>query len=102
MSNSKQVEWSDKMKKFFMNLGGSQPEPEQKQEKTSKIAEWAKDEIKDELKDEALEAFFENVKLLDVSGGVATIAIPLTALQLITTMFQSITKQLENEQEIER
>gem|GEM_PF-2802839 len=90
------------MKKFFMNLGGSQPEPQPQQEKTSKVAEWAKDEIKDEIKDEALESLFENVKLLDVSGGVATIAIPITALQLIATMFQSITAQIENQEEIER
>ncbi len=89
-----------------MNLGGSQPEPQPQQEKTSKVAEFVKDEIKDEikdeLKDEALESLFENVKLLDVSGGVATIAIPITALQLITTMFQSITAQIENQEEIER
>ena len=90
------------MKKFFMSLNGSQPESEQKQEKTSKVAEFVKDEIKDELKDEALESLFENVKLLDVSGGVATIAIPLTALQLITTMFQSLTAQIDNQEEIER
>lgn len=90
------------MKKFFMSLNGSQPEPEQKQEKTSKVAEFVKDEIKDELKDEALESLFENVKLLDVSGGVATIAIPITILQLKTTMFQSLSNQIENEQEIER
>jgi len=80
-----------------MSLNGSQPEQEK-----SKIAEWAKDEIKDEIKDEALESLFENVKLLDVSGGVATIAIPITALQLITTMFQSITAQIDNQEEIER
>ncbi len=89
-----------------MNLGGSQPEPQPQQEKTSKVAEFVKDEIKDEikdeLKDEALESLFENVKLLDVSGGVATIAIPITALQLITTIFQSITAQIENQEEIER
>lgn len=85
-----------------MSLNGSQPEPEQKQEKTSKVAEFVKDEIKDELKDEALESLFENVKLLDVSGGVATIAIPITALQLITTMFHSITAQIDNQEEIER
>lgn len=89
-----------------MNLGGSQPEPQPQQEKTSKVAEYLKDEIKDEikdeLKDEALESLFENVKLLDVSGGVATIAIPITALQLITTIFQSITAQIENQEEIER
>ena len=90
------------MKKFFMNLGGSQPEPQPQQEKTSKVAEFVKDEIKDELKVEALESLFENVKLLDVSGGVATIAIPLTALQLITTMFQSLTAQIDNQEEIER
>lgn len=85
-----------------MSLNGSQPESEQKQEKTSKVAEFVKDEIKDELKDEALESLFENVKLLDVSGGVATIAIPITILQLMTTMFQSLSNQIENEQEIER
>lgn len=84
-----------------MNLNGSQPKPEPQPEK-SKVVEWAKDEIKDELKDEALEALFSNVKLMDVSGGMATIAIPITALQLITTMFQSITQQLENQEEIER
>ena len=90
------------MKKFFMNLGGSQPEPQPQQEKTSKVAEFVKDEIKDELKEEALESLFENVKLLDVSGGMATIAIPLTALQLITAMLQSLTAQIENQEEIER
>jgi len=100
MNNTNQQVWSDKMKKFFMSLNGSQPEPPQ-QEK-SKITEWAKDKIKDEIKDEALSSLFENVKLLDVSGGVATIAIPITALQLITTMFQSITAQIENQEEIER
>ena len=81
-----------------MSLNGSQPESEQKQEKTSKVAEF----VKDEIKDEALESLLENVKLLDVSGGVATIAIPITALQLITTMFQSITAQIDNQEEIER
>ena len=101
MKNINQQVWSDKMKKFFMSLNGSQPEPQPEQEK-SKIAEWAKDEIKDELQDKALEAIFGNVKLMDVSGGMATIAIPITALQLITTMFQSLTQQLENAQEIER
>lgn len=84
-----------------MSLNGSQPEPQPEQEK-SKITELAKDEIKDELKDQALESLFENVKLLDVSGGMANIAIPITALQLITTMFQSITAQIENQEEIER
>ncbi len=89
-----------------MNLGGSQPEPQPQQEKTSKVAEYLKDEIKDEikdeLKDEALESLFENVKLLDVSGGMATIAIPLTSLQLITAMLQSLTAQIDNQEEIER
>lgn len=81
-------------KTFYMQLGDGS-EFESQKSKTQELVKNAKAEIKDFTIDEMLEQLIGGVEVLDISGGVATIAMPLEMLKVL----KMFSKLLENENE---
>jgi hypothetical protein len=79
---------SDK-KIFFMELNeSSKEEPNQKKE--------IQKEVEDIAIDKAIDKLFDKVQVLDISGGMATIAMPIEMLKIL----KIFSKLLTNAQEI--
>ncbi|DAB28001.1 MAG: hypothetical protein A2513_02790 [Sulfurimonas sp. RIFOXYD12_FULL_33_39] len=79
------------VKKFYMQFGNGESSLEAESDKTlslKNIKHEPKDQIKDEAQefalDETMEKLFGDIQILDVSGGMATIAMPLQVLKLLT------------------
>jgi hypothetical protein len=86
-------------KRIFMELGdGTEFESNQKT-KAQEIKKEAGEQIQDFALDEALEKLFGKIEILDVSGGMATIAMPIQALKFLTKFSELLNV---NETEIER
>lgn len=84
-------------KKIYMEFGdGSEFESLKKTATAAK--DFAKDEIKDFALDEALESLFSKIEIIGINGGMATIAMPLQVLKMLT----KFTELLNQEQEMER
>ena len=85
-------------KRIYMELGdGSEFESNQKT-KAQELKSEAKQEIEDTAIDKAIDKLIEGVEVLDISGGMATIAMPVEMLKVL----KIFSKLLINEQEIER
>jgi hypothetical protein len=77
-------------KRIYMQFGNGES-LENESDKTlslNNIKTQAKAQIKDEMQDfaldETMEKLFGDIQILDVSGGMATIAMPLQVLRLLT------------------
>ena len=85
-------------KRIYMELGdGSEFESLKKTAQT--VQKEAGEQIQEFALDEALEKLFGKIEILDVSGGMATIAMPLQALKFLTKFSELLNV---NEVEIER
>lgn len=74
---------------YFMELNDSlKQEPEQKKS--------IRKDIEDTAIDKAIDKLFDNVQVLDISGGVATIAMPIEMLKIL----KIFSKLLTNAQEL--
>lgn len=76
-------------KRIYMQFGnGESLENESETLSLKNIKHEAKAQIKDEAQefaiDEAMEKLFGDIQILDVSGGMATIAMPLQVLKLLS------------------
>lgn len=81
-------------KNIYMELGdGSEFES---LKKTATVAVFAKEEIKDFALDEAFESLFSKIEILDISGGMVNITMPLQVLKLLSKF-----SELLNQQEME-
>ena len=79
-------------KRVFMQLGdGSEFESLKKTATAAK--DFAEDEIKDFALDEALESLFSKIEILDINQGMATIAMPLQVLKLLTKFSELLNQQ---------
>ena len=88
---------SSQDKRVFMELGdGSEFESLKKTATAAK--DFAKDEIKDFALNEALERLFSKIEIIDINGGMATIAMPLQVLKMLT----KFAELLNQEQGMER
>lgn len=83
-------------KRIFMELGdGADFESSKSTEPKKEIQE----QVQDFALDETLEKLLGGVELLDVTGGIATIAMPLQMLKMLS-MFGELFKNHENEKGI--
>lgn len=79
-------------KRVYMELGdGSEFESLKKTATAAK--DFAKDEIKDFVLDEALERLFSKIEILDINQGMATIAIPLQVLKMLTKFSELLSQK---------
>lgn len=86
-------------KRIYMQFGNGESSENESDKTLSKtIKNEAKEEVKDFALDEAMEKLFGKIEILDVSGGMATIAMPLQVLKLLTK-FSELLKI--NDEEIE-
>ncbi|MDD3856371.1 hypothetical protein [Sulfurimonas sp.] len=82
-------------KNIYMELGdGSEFESLKKTETAAK--DFAKEEIKDFALDEAFESLFSKIEILDISGGMVNITMPLQVLKLLSK-FSELLNQQETE-----
>jgi hypothetical protein len=86
-------------KRIFMELGDGSDFLSNQKTKAQEIKKEAGEQIQDFALDEALEKLFGKIEILDVSGGMATIAMPIQVLKFLTKFSELLNV---NETEIER
>ena len=90
-------------KKIYMQFGDKEQEHERSI--AQKGFEFAKDEGKDFMKDEALETAtdsltegVEMVEILDISGGMVSLTMPLAMVTMLSKLFKNLELDLEQYQ----
>ena len=79
-------------KRIFMQLGdGTNEHQETKEEPKKEIQE----QVQDFTLDETLNKLLGGVELLDVSGGIATIAMPLQMLKMLSMFGKMFEKEID-------
>lgn len=90
-------------KRIFMELGdGSEFESlksEEQKEPKKELKEQVQEEAQDFVLDEAIEKLMDGVEVLEISGGMATIAMPLSMLKMLSKFAELLNM---NEKGIER
>lgn len=83
-----------------MEVGdGADFESNKTQEPKKELKDQVKEEAQDYAVDEAIEKLMDGVEVLEISGGMATIAIPLQMLKMLSKFGELFNK---NEKGIER
>ena len=77
-----------KKNEIYMQLGD---EKESEEEQKSIVKNLAKKE----MKDEALESLIGDMQIFDITGGMATVAMPIEVIKLLSSFFKKLEQGIE-------